>query len=502
MTLVHNAVANALGGTIPGLAALACLPFIVDYLGAADYGLLTVIASIVGYFAIIDISITSGAIKFIAEFRAKGESRAESGVVVFGLIVALIIGVIGCAGILLFAESIITHVFRIPGERIESGVAALRIAAFGFFLAQIKQYLDSLPQALQRYTLSATVESMFGVLVPVLTVIVLFLGNGLEQVVLLRVACSAANVIVLAWLCRSLFPLFEWRLPERAVVRRVLPFSGFAYLSRLAALTYAHADKLIIGAALGMGAVAYYSIAYTLGTMVLSVTFRLSSIMYPAASALAATGQWERLKDAYFNTARYVFSINAGVVLLIALFAREMMHYWIGAEFAAYGDWVMILTAVGMLIDSLTNLPSMINDGLGHTRVSGLFAFTRACVGLALTLGFVGSFGINGVAAAHLLASAIMTTLFLCYVHGRTVPFKLSELLSSSYSRAGFVLLGIASVSALVRPERTLSLIEALVLGSILTITYVAASLLFVVRRDHLERVLHRVRTSQQPVVK
>jgi hypothetical protein len=95
-----------------------------------------------------------------------------------------------------------------------------------------------------------------------------------------------------------------------------------------------------------------------------------------------------------------------------------------------------------------------------------------------------------------------MTTLFLCYVHGRTVPFKLSELLSSSYLRAGFVLLGIASVSALVRPERTLSLIEALVLGSILTITYVAASLLFVVRRDHLERVLHRLRTSQQPVVK
>lgn len=492
MTLVHNALANALGGIIPGVAALASLPFIVYYLGIADYGLFALIASIVGYFAIIDFSVTSGAIKFIAEFRAKGQSQAESGVMVLGLIFALVVGVIGCAGILLLAEPIISRVFQIPGERIESGVAALRIAAFGFFLAQIQQYLHGLPQALQRYTLTAAVESVFGILVPGLTVIVLLLGKGLEEVILLRVACSALNVIVLIWLCRALFPLFEWRLPQRALVRRVLSFSGFNYLSRLAGLTYAHADKLIIGAALGMTAVAYFSIASTLANRVLAITMRLSSIMYPAASALAATGQWERLKDAYFNTARYVFSINAGVVLLMALFAREIIHYWIGPEFAAYGDLVMILTAAGMLIDSLTNLPTMINDGLGHARVSGLWAFTRAWVGLALIFAFVGPYGIEGVAAAHLAASAIMTTLFLCYVHGRTIPFRLSELLSSAYLRAGFVLLGIGSAAAALRPQRTLSLTEVLVLGSILAMTYVAASLLFVVRRDHLVRVLHR----------
>jgi O-antigen/teichoic acid export membrane protein len=407
--------------------------------------------------------------------------------------------VMGCAGILFFAEPIITRAFQTPSDRIGSGVMALQIAAFGFLFGQIQQYLHSLPQALQRYTLSATLESGFGVLVPVLTVIVLVLGQGLEEVVLLRVACSAVSVIVLLWLCRSLFPHFEWRLPDRALARRVLSFSGYAYLSRLASITYAHADKLIIGAVLGMGAVAYYSIAATIANRVLSITFRLSSIMYPAASALAASGQWERLKDAYFNTARYVFAINAGIVLLIALFAREILRYWMGADFAAYGDWVVILVAAGMLVDSLTNLPSMVNDGLGHARVTGLFAFLRACVGLAVILGLVGPYGIDGVATAHLLTSAMMTTLFLSYVHGRTVPFRLSELVSSSYLRAGFVLLGVATASVLWRPERTLNLLEAIVLGSILTVIYVAAILLFVVRRDHLESVLHRVRGSQRP---
>src|SRR2546425_2819041 len=177
------------------MVALMTLPFIVRYLGTTNYGLLTVIASIVGYFAIIDINMTSGAIKFIAEFRAKGDSRSESAVVVLGFIVAMVIGVIGCAAIFFFAEPVITRLFQTPSDRIESGVAALKIAAFGFFFGQIQQYLHSLPQALQRYTLSATLESAFGVFVPVLTVLVLVLGQGLEEVVLLRVACSAVNVV-------------------------------------------------------------------------------------------------------------------------------------------------------------------------------------------------------------------------------------------------------------------------------------------------------------------
>jgi O-antigen/teichoic acid export membrane protein len=492
--LVRNAMANALGGIIPGLAALASLPFIVHHLGTAGYGLLALIASIVGYFAIIDIAVTTGAVKFVAEFRARGEARAESEVIVLGLILALGVGVTGCAGLLLFAEPIMTGMFRLAGEELQSGIAALQIAAFGFFLAQLQQYLHSLPQALQRYPLSAAVESVFGVVVPVASVAVLVLGQGLEEVVLVRVVCSAANIAVLAWLCRPLFPSFEWRLPERALLGQVLSFNAFAYLSRVAALTYAHADKLIIGALLGMGAVAYFSIAATLASRVLSITFRISSIMYPAASALAATAQWERLKDAYFNTARYVFCINAAAVLIMILFAREIMHHWMGPQFAAYGELVMALTALAMLVDSLSNLPSMINDGLGHTRVTGLWAFARAAVGLVLLLAFVEPFGIDGAAVAHLIASVLITALFLVHVHGRTVPFRLSELLSRAYLRSAFLLVATAAAGLLLRPSQTLGLLDAMVLASLLMLLYVAASVLFVVRRDHLQTALQRVR--------
>jgi hypothetical protein len=80
-----------------------------------------------------------------------------------------------------------------------------------------------------------------------------------------------------------------------------------------------------------------------------------------------------------------------------------------------------------MFLDSLTNLPTLVNDGVGHPQITGQFALARGLVGIALV--FIGTslFTIRGAAAAHVIASLIMSFLFLYIVHGRTVPASLRE---------------------------------------------------------------------------
>jgi hypothetical protein len=116
---------------------------------------------------------------------------------------------------------------------------------------------------------------------------------------------------------------------------------------------------------------------------------------------------------------------------------------------------------------------------------------------VALILAFVGPYGINGVAAAHLLTSIAMTTLFLRYVHGRTVPFSLSELLGAAYLRPGLVTVCVAAAGALLRPERTLGVREALGLAAMLAGAYVAAIVVFVVPREHVAMALYRRRRAE-----
>src|SRR5205823_4386053 len=65
LSLVRNAFSNLLGAVIPALVALATVPLVVKGLGDASYGVYSLVTAIVGYFAVLDINVTAGSVKYI-----------------------------------------------------------------------------------------------------------------------------------------------------------------------------------------------------------------------------------------------------------------------------------------------------------------------------------------------------------------------------------------------------------------------------------------------------
>lgn len=433
MALARNAAFNLLGAAVPALLSVITLPYIVGKLGVVDFGLLTLVTAITGYFALIDISVTAGSTKFVAQYNATGDQHSVHATASFGLVVYACIGVLGMLGMLLFARPLVLHVFSVPVERSAAAVLAVQIAALGFLVGQVQAYLQSLPGALMRYDVSGRLEASFGTLVPVLTVVLLALGHGLVQVVALRVVMSVVQTAVLCVLLRGLLPGWRFAWPGAALRRELLGFSAYAFLSRAAALTYAHADRLLIGARIGVEALSYYAVPSTLANRVMSLVFRLSGVMFPHASALAAEGRDDDLRRHYLLASRYLFFLNGAISLTLAMLAGPILAIWLNPEFAQKGATVMMLIALTLWLDSLTNLPSLLNDGLGHPRVTGLFAVGRAALGMAFIAIGIAQAGIVGAAAGHLLASLVMSALFLWWVHGRTVPVALGTLVRQAY---------------------------------------------------------------------
>jgi O-antigen/teichoic acid export membrane protein len=437
LSLLRNAFSNLLGAVIPALVALGTVPLVVRGLGDASYGVYSLVTAIVGYFAVIDINVTAGSVKFIAEFsahrdRLDARDRINE-TVFFGLSVYALLGVIGGLGLFFGAHFFVTRVFSVPAALEGEAVATLRLAALGFFIGQLLSYLQSIPQSLMRFDIAGRIEVLFGTGVPLLTVAVLMLGYGLYEVVLLRVVTSAINCAVL-WRCiRRLLPGLAWRKPGATIRRELLGFSAYSFLSRFASMSYAYADKLIIGALVGVTGLAYFTVASTLANRVLGLTYRLSGVFFPAASAMAARGELERLRFLYLKASRYVVFLNASVLVLVAVFSYQILYYWMDPQFARAGQIVLAVMALSQFIDSLTSLPSLVNDGMGHPRYSGMFALARAGFGLVAVYLGVDGWGIAGAAWGHLLASIVLTCAFLVAVHGRTVPAGLGELARHAY---------------------------------------------------------------------
>ena len=498
LQLVRNAFANLLGAAIPAVVALATVPLIVRGLGDAGYGVYALITAIVGYFAIIDINVTAGSVQHIAAHWAQGAqpNGANEGIdqtITFGLLVYSALGLVGGIAIFVSAAWLVQGVFSVPAALTLTATAALKLASVGFLVGQLQSYLDSVPQSLLRYDSSARLDVLFGSVVPVATVLVLMLGGGLVQVILLRVVASSVHCVLLWRTIRRLLPAWRLRWPAQALRRSLLHFSAYACLNRFAAMSYAYADKLMIGALVGVAGLAVYAVASTLANRLLGLTGRLASVLFPAASALAASNELPRLVLIYLKASRYLTFINGAMLLLVAVFAEPILRYWMSADFAQRGATVLAVMALSQFIDALTALPSLVNDGMGHPAVTGGFAMARAVLGLATVYLGVLVAGIDGAAWGHLAASTLMTTVFLRYVHGRTVPVKLRAVVAGAYLPGILGLLGIAFFAVLAQGMAAQNLGAFLCIG-VATCTALAVYGAFVITapvdRDRIRSML------------
>lgn len=491
---LRNGLANFAGALLPALVMLSTTPFIVNTMGETSYGVLTLITAIVGYFAFLDLNITAGSVKYVAEYHATGNTKKRNQMLTSGIALYLLIGLTGCALVLLFNDALLDRVFAIPAHLREESGQALMLAAFGFLFGQLQVYLNSVPQSIRRYDQTALLETIFGIATPLSMVVVLWLGYGLVEIVAVRVLISVANNVVLVAVIRRLMPDFSLNKPDRATLVALGKFSGFAYLSRLATVAYAQGDKLILGALTSMSALTHYAVPFMLVNRLFAMSYRLGGVLFPVASALAANREIERLREIYLYAARYVLFVNASLALILATLAHEILLHWIGPALASAGAGVLVVVALASLADSLTNAPSLINDGLGHPHVSGGFALSRALVGVSLTFVFVHQLGMMGAAWAQLVTSTLMASLFLIYVHGRSVPVPLWD-----YVRVVMLpslpLLGLAAALAYARfggaPLSLTQTLLVLVMAGLLLTFY---GLLFVFRRADRLALLARLR--------
>ena len=445
--LLRNSLWNLSGSALPAVAALVTVPLLIAGLGVEGFGIVTLVTSVIGYFGILDINLNAGSIKFLAQHHAAGDRERFAETFWFGIFFYGLLGAVG-AGIIYFSAGFLTdRFFDVSPELRDDTILGFHIAALGFALTQAQNYLITVPQALQRYDKSAQSEAFFGVVANVASAAAAMAGAGIAGVIAIRVALAACNVLYLCFLIRTFSLGLGFRAPRKDVRSALMSFSAYAYLSRLASTMHQHGDKLVIGALAGPVAVTFYSVPVTLASRILGLTYRLSSVIYPRASALAASHKLDELHPIYLSSIRYTTYINLVALGMIVLAGDEFLKRWVGEEFLAQGYPVLVLVTLAFLMDSLTNIPSLVNDALGHPKVTGHFALARGIIGISLV--YVGTLqaGIVGAAVAHLAASILLGLTFLWFVHGRTVPFKLAETASIGYGRS--LLVGIAIFAVL-----------------------------------------------------
>jgi O-antigen/teichoic acid export membrane protein len=97
----------------------------------------------------------------------------------------------------------------------------------------------------------------------------------------------------------------------------------------------------------------------------------LLTTLFPALASLDASGARDRVRELCVRAIKLLLLIMTPSLLIVFVFARQILQVWLGADFAARSTGVLQIFCVGIFVNSLAFVPFFLLQGLGRPDVTG-----------------------------------------------------------------------------------------------------------------------------------
>jgi O-antigen/teichoic acid export membrane protein len=411
--LARNTVLNIAGQAIPMLVAVATIPYVVRGLGAERFGILSIAWLVLGYFALLDFGLGRAATKFIAECLARQEFERLPGLLWTSLGLQILMGASGGLLLAILAPALAGRIFHVPTALQSEARNIFLILALSLPAVLATNGLRAALEAAQRFDLVNFLRVPASISVYVLPALGLWMGASLQQIVLLMVL--ARLVVSMAHLACCFLVLPGLRLCprwSRGALTILLRYGGWVTVSNLANPVLLYVDRFFIGSLLSLSLLGSYTVPFEAVTKLWIIPASLASTLFPAFSALTATNDLSRVTRLYSRSFKYLLLLLGPIVLLLMLFAREILTLWMGAAFARQTTTVLQMLACGVFVNCFAHIPFGLLQSHGRPDLAAKVLLCELPVYLPLAWFLVRHWGIPGAAAGWTIRVAIEALVF------------------------------------------------------------------------------------------
>lgn len=477
------------------MLGLVMLPFNALHLGASEYGLWMLAASIVAYFPILDLGLGSAMERSVAHYRAHRDPDAINEVastLVFvfaatGLLALIVVtGIAWNIGPLFGLNPTQAHTGRLVMLTIGLQVAlGLPFTVFG-----------GVVNGFQRTYLNAAVGTAVSLSVAAVNVTVLLTGGGLVELVAAMTTTRMLGYVAYRLNAYRVFPLLRIRLSlfRRARLRELTGFGAWMFLQGASCKINYASDPIVIASFLTTGSVAVWTIAQRLADAVLQLTNQLNYVLFPIVVDADTSGRNDRLTEVLVQGTRLSLATILPVAGSLALLAEPVVVGWTGPQFASAALLVKILAMVVLVrVGSWT--ANTVLQGAGGHRLVAISNLLTAGVNVGLSILFIRWFGLPGVAIATLIPVTVRALFVVIPVACARVGMPLTEFVAAAIWPAAWPAIVVLGALALFRNPQATSLIYALLQGATAGLVYAALFLGVAVGRRDRTRYFGKLRS-------
>jgi len=448
--LAHNMLLNLIGQGLPLLVGVVSVPFIIRGLGTDRFGLLSLYWLVLGYFAIFDLGLGRATTKFVAEALGKGEEKEIPRIAWTSVTVQALFGLLGSMVLIALTPLLVGRILNVPPELIGEAKVMFYILAPSVPIILISSSFQGILEAFQRFDLVNAVKIPSSTLTFLLPLLGLYFGFRLPGIVMLTLLARIGALLVYIMLDFRIMPQLRKYSGSLSLFPHLFSFGGWVTVTNIVGPILVYLDRFLIGSLLSMASVAYYSAPYEMVTRLSIISTSLSVTLFPAFSSLEGVENKEKIGTIFARSVKYILLTLGPVVLIVMLFARDILGLWLGTEFLLESTIVLQVLALGVLINSLAHTPFALLQGVGRPDLPAKFHLFELLIYIGIAWLLVSKWGINGAAMAWTLRVTLDTFLLFGAVFW---VYKLSSqtLSINGVWRAGLIFVILAGLSFLVK---------------------------------------------------
>jgi len=405
--LARNTILNLLGQGIPMIIGFFSIPIIINGLGKDRFGLLSLAWVILGYLLIFDLGLGRATTKFVAEALARKKDSEVPLIVWTAISFQVILGLIGSFILRGITPFLVTHLIKIPPGLMSEAKAVFYLIALSIPIILMSSSLSGVLEAKQRFDLITSVRMPSSVLSFLLPLIGISFHISLPKIVALMLASRFLALVAFFILDIILLPeILKFSLNFN-VFRRLFSFGSWITISNLIGPFMVYLDRFLIASLISITAVTYYSAPHEVLTRLWILPGSLAMTLFPAFSSLEAVAERKKITTVFAKSLKYILLFLGPIVVLLILFSREIIKRWLGSEFVQLSSGVWQFLALGILINSLAQMPYACLQGVGRPDLTAKFHLVELPFYLGAVWVLTINQGVSGTAMAWVLRMAL-----------------------------------------------------------------------------------------------
>ena len=399
-------------------------PYMLRMLGQNEYGLYSLVASVISYLTILDLGLGNAVVRYTAKFRTEGKRQEQYEM--FGMFLLLY----ACIGFLaLLVGGVLFHSFEqwfghsMTMDELEKARLMILFLIFNVAFTFPMSIFGSILLAYERFVFPKVLQIVRILLNLIVMIVLLEWGFRAVAMVVVQTVFNILTLVIHFFYCKYKlgiqlhFRRFRWEL-----LKEISVYSFWIFLSVIMDRIYWNTGQFVLGMYGGTAAIAVFAVAIQLSMLYMSFSTSISGVFLPKVTAMVASqSDQKEISDLFIRTGRIQYIVMAFILSGFVIFGRPFIRLWAGTDYEdAYG--MSVLFFVSLTIPMIQNLGITILQARNSMKFRSLLYLVIALVSLYFQFVLAKRYGGLGcaiaISAALLVGQGLIMNVYYHYRQG------------------------------------------------------------------------------------